>query len=204
MASAFFYGTLMHPKILKRVLHNDASHLKICPAILMDYTRHHVSSADYPAILPCERSKALLGRELTPEENCIRGTLVTGFTNQDFMFLDVFEGNEYVRKEVRVHPLGRLTAVPSDAAVSSPEAMAAEGSLIPSADELAQPIPAQTYVWCSKDSHLGKELWSFDEFIRNNAYKWIGPEAKSTEEYEEVDEVKKRLNGEIVSDKAQS
>jgi hypothetical protein len=35
MASAFFYGTLMHPKILKRVLHNDASHLKICPAILM-------------------------------------------------------------------------------------------------------------------------------------------------------------------------
>ena len=35
MASAFFYGILMHPKILKRVLHNDASHLQICPAILM-------------------------------------------------------------------------------------------------------------------------------------------------------------------------
>jgi hypothetical protein len=34
MASAFFYGTLMHPKILKRVLGNDASHLRICPAIL--------------------------------------------------------------------------------------------------------------------------------------------------------------------------
>ena len=34
MTSAFFYGTLMHPKILKRVLHNDASHLMICPAIL--------------------------------------------------------------------------------------------------------------------------------------------------------------------------
>jgi hypothetical protein len=87
---------------------------------MQDYTRHHVSvrrsttaerrggnaphpdclshvystqHADYPAILPCERSKALLGRELTPEENCIRGTLVTGFTNQDFMFLDVFEGD---------------------------------------------------------------------------------------------------------------
>lgn len=35
MASAFFYGTLMHPKILKRVLRNDASHLQICPAVLM-------------------------------------------------------------------------------------------------------------------------------------------------------------------------
>ncbi|KAN0116641.1 hypothetical protein V8E52_005785 [Russula decolorans] len=213
MASAFFYGTLMHPKILKRVLHNDASHLKICPAILMDYTRHHVSYADYPAILPCERSKALLGRELTPEENSIRGTLVTGFTNKDFMFLDVFEGNEYVRKEVHVHPLGRLTAVPSNAAVSSSETTAAEGSLIPtrtalsplpSADELAQPIPAQTYVWCLKDSYLEKALWSFDEFVRNNAYKWIGREAEGSKEYEEVDEVKERLNGEIVRDEAQS
>ena len=49
--------------------------------------------ADYPAILPCERSKTLLGRELTQEENSVRGTLVTGFTATDVMFLDVFEGN---------------------------------------------------------------------------------------------------------------
>jgi hypothetical protein len=98
-----------------------------------------------------------------------------------------------------------LTAVPSDAAASSSEATAVEGCLIPtalptlpSADELAQPIPAQTYVWCSKDSYLEKELWSFDEFIRNNAHKWIGPEAKSSG-YEEVDEAKERLNGETKS-----
>ncbi|KAI0275899.1 hypothetical protein BGY98DRAFT_1065301 [Russula aff. rugulosa BPL654] len=201
MASAFFYGTLMHPKILKRVLHNDASHLKICPAILMDYTRHHVSNADYPAILPCERSKALLGRELTPEENSIRGTLVTGFTNQDFMFLDVFEGN--VRTRTSTRPIDGHS---SDAAVSS---SAVKGSLIPtalpplpSADELAEPIPAQTYVWCSKDSYLEKELWSFDEFVKNNAYKWIGPEAKSSE-YVEVDVVKERMSGEIASGGAQ-
>jgi hypothetical protein len=128
------------------------------------------------------------------------------------LFLPVRTNQEYVRKEVHVHPLGRLTAVPSDAAVSSSEAAAAvEGSLIPaalpplpSADELAQPIPAQTYVWCSKDSYLKKELWSYVEFVRNNAYKWVGPEAKSSEEYEEVDEVKKRLNGEIVPNEAQS
>lgn len=134
MASAFVYGTLMHPKILKRVLHNDARHLKICPAILMvgpSYTQRHAprtivdisnlglhppqslctlayycstsgvvatayvlfQRADYPAILPCERGKALLGREVTPEENCVRGTLVTGLTPEDFTFLDVFEGN---------------------------------------------------------------------------------------------------------------
>ena len=120
---------------------------------------------------------------------------------------------QYVRKEVRVHPLGRLTAVPSDAAVSSSEATAVEGSLIPavlpplpSADERAPAIPAQTYVWCLKDSYLEKELWSFDEFVRNNAHKWIGPWAEGPDEYEEVDEAKEKLSGEIVPDgnKAQS
>ena len=151
------------------------------------------------------------------------------------MFLDAFEGNvrlslysilssrlttclcaikqQYVRKEVRVHPLGQLTAIPSDAAVSSSEVTVVENSLtpaalplIPSADELAQPISAQTYVWCSKDSYLEKELWSFEEFVRNNAYRWIDPEAESSGEYEEVDEVKERFNGEdiLILDKARS
>lgn len=71
---------------------------------------------------------------------------------------------------------------------------------IPSVDELAQPIPAQTYVWCSKDSYLEKELWSFEEFARNNAYKWIGPEAENSGDYEEVDKVKERLNREDIQD----
>ncbi len=48
--------------------------------------------ADFPAILPCERSKALLGRELTSEENSVRGTLVSGLTAEDVALLDVFEG----------------------------------------------------------------------------------------------------------------
>lgn len=34
MASAFFYGTLMHPKILKRVIGNDGFYLQISPALL--------------------------------------------------------------------------------------------------------------------------------------------------------------------------
>jgi len=57
MASAFFYGTLMHPKILKRVLDNDASHLKICPAILMvgpstPNDMHHVQLLIYYPMEP--------------------------------------------------------------------------------------------------------------------------------------------------------
>jgi hypothetical protein len=47
---------------------------------------------DYPAIIPGERSQKLLGRELTAEENSVRGTLVAGLTAKDITFLDVFEG----------------------------------------------------------------------------------------------------------------
>ncbi|KAH9162675.1 hypothetical protein EDB89DRAFT_2079522 [Lactarius sanguifluus] len=92
MTFAFFYGTLMHPDVLKWVLDNDASHLKICPSILLDYTRYKVKNVDFPAILPRERSKVLLGRELTSEENCVRGTLVSGLTAEDIALLDEFEG----------------------------------------------------------------------------------------------------------------
>jgi hypothetical protein len=102
-----------------------------------------------------------------------------------------------------------LTPVPSDAAATSSEGTA-EGCLIPavlpplpSASELAQRILAQTYVWCLEDSGLEKELWSFDEFVRKNAYKWIGPGARSNEDYVEVDVVKERLSGKILPHETQ-
>ncbi|KAN0140918.1 hypothetical protein V8E53_001362 [Lactarius tabidus] len=202
MTSAFFYGTLMHPKILKRVLHNDASHLKICPAILSGYTRHKVMYADYPAILPSERGQALLGRELTSEENSVRGTLVSGLTAEDVALLDVFEGDEYVRLQVLVHPLGPFESVPVDTATSG----AIEDNLIPAdlpplpaASEMAQTVPAQTYVWCQHDGGLDKELWSFEEFIRKNAWKWVDRGAQR-DDYDEVDRVRERLRGEIIRD----
>ncbi|KAI9511123.1 hypothetical protein F5148DRAFT_1274448 [Russula earlei] len=192
MTAAFFYGTLMHPKILKRVLHNDGSHLKICAAILTGYTRHKIKMADYPAILPYERSKTtLLGRELTAEERSVRGTLVAGLTARDVMYLDVFEGDEYVRSQVTVHPLGPYTPIPTDAAATSE---VVEDSLIPialpplpSAGELAQTVPAQTYVWCLENTCLEEELWSFDEFVRKNAWKWIDEGAEDNEDIRVVD-----------------
>ncbi|KAH9023867.1 hypothetical protein EDB84DRAFT_1507895 [Lactarius hengduanensis] len=185
MTSAFFYGTLMHPKILKRVLENDANHLKICPSILMDYTRHKVKNADVPAILPCERSKALLGRELTLEENGVRGTLVSGLTEDNIFLLDAFEGEHSVRLQVFVHPLGSFAPVPVDTTTSGAvgdSLVLADFPPLPAASKLAQAVPAQTYVWCLRDSYLDKELWSFDEFVRRNAWKFInhggGPAGK--------------------------
>ncbi|KAH9958308.1 hypothetical protein BC827DRAFT_1261329 [Russula dissimulans] len=204
MASAFFYGTLIHPKILKRVLQNDARHLHICPAILTDFTRHKVKFADYPAILPYERSKTLLGRELTVEERSVRGTLVAGLTLQDIRFLDIFEGVEYDRLLVNVHPLGPFTPISTDAAATSDvvedNLIPAELPPLPSATELAQRLPAQTYVWRLDDSELEKELWSFEEFVKNNLWKWIDEGAERNEDYKEVDRVRERLNGEVVPD----
>jgi hypothetical protein len=134
MTSAFFYGALMHPKILKRVLHNDASDLKICPSILSvsvqsdPIPRHDIKrailgihaglmsrygqrmirvstssivstithadslhqDADYPAIVRSERSKAVLGRELTSEENSTPGILVSDLSTEGLSILDAF------------------------------------------------------------------------------------------------------------------
>lgn len=99
--SAFFYGTLMAPQVLHRVCHGSSSpdnrlyakhQLKTFPAILHDYRRHRVRSADYPAILPTQGSS-------------VRGTYVTGLNNGDIRLLDLFEGGEYRRDKVKVRLL---------------------------------------------------------------------------------------------------
>ncbi|KZT57913.1 hypothetical protein CALCODRAFT_433428 [Calocera cornea HHB12733] len=90
--AAFFYGTLMHPKIIKRVLSNSGIHLTACPAILLDYTRHQVEHADYPAVIPYAQTRQLLGADLPESERCVRGSLVFGLTKDDFRLLDIFEG----------------------------------------------------------------------------------------------------------------
>jgi len=115
----------------------------------------------------------------------------------------------YERLHVLVHPLGPFMSVPADTTGSSE---AGEDSLIPTdptplattISELAQPIEAQTYVWCLKDSDLETELWSFDEFIRESAWRWIGSGAEDNEDYAEVDEARERwyIDEETASDEA--
>lgn len=77
----------MAPQVLHRVCHNSmepdnpifATHqLKSYPAILHDFRRHRVQNADYPAILPCEGES-------------VRGTYVSGLTENDIRRLDLFE-----------------------------------------------------------------------------------------------------------------
>ncbi|TVY14502.1 Protein AIG2 C, partial [Lachnellula arida] len=99
--TAFFYGTLMIPKILYRVCYNDenadqdpvkkllTSQLTIRPAILRDFCRHRVRGVDYPGIIP-------------QEGHTVQGTFVTGLSDADISHLDMYEGSEYTRMHVKV------------------------------------------------------------------------------------------------------
>ncbi|OCK82184.1 hypothetical protein K432DRAFT_293789 [Lepidopterella palustris CBS 459.81] len=95
-------GTLMAPAVLHRVIHGTSTPLPyqsslvtIRPALLPSFQRHKVLHADYPAIIPANRSAS------------VRGTLVTGLTEGDIWRLDIFEGYEYERRKVRVRVLDR-------------------------------------------------------------------------------------------------
>jgi hypothetical protein len=89
----------------------------------------------------------------------------------------VSENQMYERLRVLVHPLGQFTPIPADGATansetgmkSHPDCSSPDRNI----DEQTQPMEAQTYVWCLEDSKLEKELWSFDEYLRNNGWRWI-------------------------------
>jgi len=166
----------MHPEILKRVIKNDASHLQIAPAILLEHTRHKVKNADYPGVVPYPEGQSLFDRELTLEERSVRGTLVTGLTSGDMKFLDYFEGAEYTRRNILVHPLGSFIDVAAYTISDDKSLVPASPPPLPPASELLPAVQAQTYIYNNLD-YLEAHLWSFDDFVRKNAWKWYGPGA---------------------------
>ncbi|KDR76275.1 hypothetical protein GALMADRAFT_67824 [Galerina marginata CBS 339.88] len=170
--TAFFYGTLMHPKILKAVIQNDGEHLKLCSALLLDYTRHEVKESDYPGIIPINKGLKILKRTLSRDEGSVRGTLVTGLTTQDMHYLDSFEGSEYIREKVEVHPLGPFSEV-STHSIDENALVPEHPPPLPDSSNLLHAIEAETYVYINEDN-LNAELWSFDDFVKNNAWKWYG------------------------------
>ncbi|CAK5268428.1 unnamed protein product, partial [Mycena citricolor] len=178
--SAFFYGTLMHPKILKRVIGNDGAHLLICPAILMGYTRHQVKHADYPGVLPYSESRQLFDHELDRETNSVRGAMVTGLTHSDMALLDTFEGDEYTRSTVPVYPLEPLVDLSQYRML--PETL----TPLPGPAELPASAPVDTYIF--KDmSRLVRDVWDLEDFVNKNAWKWYGDGSRDNPDFTEVD-----------------
>lgn len=150
--TAFFYGTLMAPQVLHRVIWGSpspptpahAALLTIRPALLHSHQRRKVRHADYPAILPADSSST------------VRGTLVEGLTDGDIWRLDIFEGSEYARRRVSVRVL-------QEDGVDGEE------------------VDAETYIWIAGGSRLEDNEWDFAEFVKDKMARWVGRDADADE-----------------------
>jgi gamma-glutamylcyclotransferase (GGCT)/AIG2-like uncharacterized protein YtfP len=160
--TAFFYGTLMAPKVLHRVCYGPSvplsttqhSALNVRPALLKSYRRHRVRGADYPAIMAAQ-------------ESTVRGALVTGLTDGDIWRLDIFEGEEYQRRKVKVRAItdqGDMNVEPTEA-------------------QLGDEVEAETYIWIAGRQLLDDNEWDFEEFVREKMSRWVGSGGEEAGEY---------------------
>ncbi|EDU43961.1 GGACT domain-containing protein [Pyrenophora tritici-repentis] len=159
----FFYGTLMAPPVLHRVIWGSptpptAAHatlLHIRPAILHAHRRHRVKGADYPAVVP------------TAEEptSSVRGTLVTGLTDGDIWRLDIFEGDEYSREKVRVRV---LVDEDKEGGTGIP------GVGVRGEGTEGEEVDAETYIWTAGAHRLEPKEWDFNEFVKEKMERWVG------------------------------
>ncbi len=163
--TAFFYGTLMAPPVLRRVIWGSQSPptpahaflLRIRPAILHAHERHKVKHADYPAIVPASA------------QTSVRGTLVEGLTDGDIWRLDIFEGSEYKRMRVKARVLQQNNHDQNH--LSQHQA----------GDVELDEVEAETYIWTAGAHRLESESWDFDEFVRDKMKRWVGHNAADTD-----------------------
>lgn len=186
--SLFFYGTLVHPKILARVIGNDGAHLEIQNGVLDGAKLFHVKEEEYPGLLRCESS-------------AVKGTLVRGLTASDLRCLDAFEGDEYTRLPVSIipDPLSRVESnsnritnagtAPLHAILSNLTKGRIE-SLCANARE-ADKVEAEVYTWTAGREKLEEKVWEFDVFAQTHAANWVGEgEVEHEHEYQVVDRVR--------------
>ena len=97
---------------------------------------------------------------------------------------------------IPVHPLAGFTILEAS--------NAADASLVPSTPppvppltSLAPSILAHTYIWAKPLQHLLPEIWDYEHFVRENAWKWVGNAAADNKDYVEVDK-RREMGGVIV------
>lgn len=91
-----------------------------------------------------------------------------------------------------MHPLASLQSLnaPSINVVSTSAAP------LPSSTELSEPVEANTYIWIVQLSDLEPELWSYEVFVKDSAWKWVdaGEDDTTDKYYTEVNR-RQDLNG---------
>ena len=93
---------------------------------------------------------------------------------------------------MHVHPLGPLQPLnnPSDTLITE------HPPPLPDPSALSPPVETHVYIWIASASLLVPELWSFDVFVRDSAWRWVGASTHK-ESYDEVDR-RREMNGVIV------
>lgn len=187
--SLFFYGTLVHPKILARVIGNNGSHLSVQNAVLDGAKLFHVKGEEYP------------GLQLHPN-SCVKGTLVTGLTPSDIRCLDAFEGNEYSRvstssvftdpscrvesNSTRITNAGSapLHTILATLTKSRMEQLVKEG-------RGKEVKGVEVYSWVAGKHRLEDRVWEFDLFAKEKAHNWVGEgQVEHEHEYQVVDSIR--------------
>ncbi|PWY97810.1 hypothetical protein BCV70DRAFT_166328 [Testicularia cyperi] len=177
--SLFFYGTLVHPKILARVIGNSGSHLTVQNGVLPDAMLCHIKGQEYPGLIRTE--------SIRDRRNTVKGTLVCGLTRQDLRCLDAFEDDEYTRVNVtvwldpeapresnstRIHQGGDSLPLHEILAALTPARIAQLTSSTETSS--VQRASAQVYAWTASLDLLEPKVWEFDVFAKEHASRWVG------------------------------
>ncbi|KAJ5146404.1 uncharacterized protein N7515_000968 [Penicillium bovifimosum] len=172
----FFYGTLMSPQILHRVIHGRAdpepwqkATLHIQPAILHGYRRHRVRNADYPGITPIAETTSGTENSLATS---VVGTLVSGLTDGDVHRLDMFEGDQYERMAVVVRTLHRSQGK-DDSHTASESGLRDVLDAVGEAAGEGEEVEAVTYVWTAEEDLLEDAEWDLESFKRDKMAWWV-------------------------------
>ncbi|KAG8945792.1 hypothetical protein FRC03_001633 [Tulasnella sp. 419] len=159
--TAFFYGSLMDPLILKKVLENDGSHLMISLGILKDYVRHRVTDTNFPAIISSIQSRHKFDG-LPPRIDTVPGVIVRGLTPDDQRRISQYNGWDYKFRMLMVEQLEEFQPFceseidPIGVIAAHPPEYWSLGAL----EKSLGTIPAICAVW-HKDLDPG--LWRYDE-----------------------------------------
>ena len=86
----------------------------------------------------------------------VRGTYVFGLTEGDIWRLDIFEGDEYERRRVKIKI---LEEVENDEGKGNVE---------------GEQVEVETYVWVACKDGLEDGEWDFEEFRNEKMHRWIG------------------------------
>lgn len=68
---------------------------------------------------------------------------------------------------------------------------------VPPLSSLRPAVTANIYIWTNPVSELRPELWEYEQFVKENAWKWVGDGSAQNPDYLKVDE-RRDMGGIIV------